>query len=87
MPSEALFKKQADLIRETLQTFNSIRVLNAPGPLKAAIIDLVNATVCMSFIFLGRVLNIPFLDCLERIYSFRLSCVVPGTSSCCPCRH
>ena len=49
-PSLTAFEKQAELAREALQNFNSIRTLsNAPGPTKAALTELVNSTVRMLF--------------------------------------
>jgi len=44
-PSDAAFKKQADTTREALKNFNAISILNAPGPIKIALEELVNATV------------------------------------------
>jgi hypothetical protein len=43
--SDAAFNKQADDVREALKNFSAISVLNAPGPTKLALEDLVNVTV------------------------------------------
>jgi hypothetical protein len=52
MPSETAFKKQAELAREALTNFNTIRQLKAPGLIKTALSELVEATVCsIPFIF------------------------------------
>ena len=44
-PSVILFEKQAELAREALQNFNTIRVLNTPAAIKGALNELVHATV------------------------------------------
>jgi predicted translin family RNA/ssDNA-binding protein len=49
MPSENSFKKQADVARDALKNFNTVRALNAPSLAKTALSELVEATV--SFIF------------------------------------
>lgn len=51
MPSDSAFKKQAEIAREALTTFNTIRTLNAPGPIKTALEELVTATVRFFFNF------------------------------------
>lgn len=43
--SDTAFFKQTELAREALKTFNAISVLNAPGPTRIAMEELVNATV------------------------------------------
>lgn len=43
--TEQAFTKQAESARESLLVFNSIRYLNAPGPIKNALKELVNSTV------------------------------------------
>lgn len=43
--SDAAFKKQADATKEALKNFNAISFLNAPGPVKLAMEDLVKVTV------------------------------------------
>lgn len=43
--SEAAFFKQTEIAREALKTFNTISVLNAPGPVRIAMEELINATV------------------------------------------
>ena len=49
-PSSSSFEKQAELAREALQNFNTIRVLNAPAAIKGALNELVHATV-RAFLF------------------------------------
>ena len=44
MPSESSLKHQADAARSALKNFNAIRLLDAPGPVKAAVEELVAAT-------------------------------------------
>ena len=47
------FEKQAELAREALQNFNTIRVLNAPSAVKAALNELIHVTVrILCFVFL-----------------------------------
>ena len=46
--SDAAFLKQAEAAREALKNFNAISVLNAPGPIRIAMEELVNTTVCSS---------------------------------------
>jgi hypothetical protein len=45
MPSENSFKKQAEVARDALKNFNTVRTLNAPSLVKAALTDLVETTV------------------------------------------
>jgi hypothetical protein len=45
MPSESSLKKQAEVVREALKTFHTIRALNSPGLIKTAIQELIDATV------------------------------------------
>jgi hypothetical protein len=45
MPSENSFKQHAEVARSALKTFNAIRQLDAPGPVKTALNELVTATV------------------------------------------
>lgn len=45
LTADQAFKKQADTARESLLVFNSLRHLNAPGPVKNALNELVNSTV------------------------------------------
>ena len=48
-PSEDAFKKQAELARQALKNFNAIRSLDAPGPIRTALYELVPATVSSLF--------------------------------------
>jgi hypothetical protein len=43
--SDAAFTKQSDAVREALDNFKAISFLNAPGPTKLAMEDLVRITV------------------------------------------
>ena len=63
MPSENSFKKQAEIAREALKNFNAIRVLNAPGMVKTALFELVEAVVSASLILFFLV----FMASLGRI--------------------
>lgn len=60
MPSENSFKKQADVARDALKAFNAVRSLNAPSATKAALSELVEATVCFSIKFLAHFLFLFF---------------------------
>jgi hypothetical protein len=61
MPSENSFKKQADIARDALKNFNTVRALNVPSLVKTALSELVEATVSfifpMSISFISHVLN------------------------------
>lgn len=48
MPSESSFKKQIELIRESLKNFSAVRNLKAPVLVKAAINDLIDATIALN---------------------------------------
>ena len=54
MPSEASFLKHAELTQQALQVFNTIRVLDAPGPTKTSLSELVTLTVWSPLIYLSR---------------------------------
>src|SRR5271154_5877859 len=43
MPSESNFKRQVDIVRETLKIFYAVRELKAPFVIRAAIIDLIDS--------------------------------------------
>jgi hypothetical protein len=43
--SDSSFNKQVELAREALKNFNAISQLNAPGPVKLAMEELVTVTV------------------------------------------
>ena len=45
MPSESLFKRHADLARDALKNFAAVRDLNSSTVVKAAIVELIDATV------------------------------------------
>lgn len=45
MPSENSFKQHVERTRSALKNFNAIRVLDAPGPIKTALDELVAITV------------------------------------------
>lgn len=45
MPSESSLKKQTEIVREALKSFNTIQSLNSPGLLKTALNELLDATV------------------------------------------
>lgn len=53
--SELAFKKQAEIAREALRTFNTIRPLaaTAPGLVKTALSEMVTSTVCPSLCLLA----------------------------------
>lgn len=51
--SDLAFTKQVDATREALSNFNAISQLNAPGPVKLAMDELLNTTVSSSFKFLS----------------------------------
>lgn len=44
-PADAAFQKQTAAVREALQNFTAISKLNAPGPIKMAMEELVTITV------------------------------------------
>jgi len=48
MPSESSFKKQADLAQDALQSFTAVQSLKSPVVIKAALDDLVAATVAFN---------------------------------------
>jgi hypothetical protein len=69
MPSEASFKKQAELAREALTNFNTIRQLKAPGLIKTALLELVETTV--------RLLLLSFILRLTHISKVAFNNFVP----------
>ena len=40
------FNKQTDIVQELLKNFSAIFALNAPGPAKIALEELINSVVC-----------------------------------------
>ena len=44
MPSESSFKHHTELVRNALRTFTTIQQLDAPGPIKTALNELITAT-------------------------------------------
>jgi hypothetical protein len=81
--AEAAFKKLAETVRVSLQTFNAIRTIPSTGtissPLRLAVTELTNAAVCeISFIFIdyfpdGRIrsalLNIQLLIAIPYFWN------------------
>jgi hypothetical protein len=45
MPSESSFKKHAEIARDALKNFTTVRVLNAPTIVKTAVFDLIDAVI------------------------------------------
>jgi hypothetical protein len=48
MPSENSFKQHIERLRTALKTFNAIRLLDAPGPVKTAFEELVDLSADMN---------------------------------------
>lgn len=51
MPSEQAFVKQAELARKALKSFYAVLALDAPVLIRAALVELVDSTVRLIFIF------------------------------------
>lgn len=63
---ETNFRQQAEAAREALKNFTAIRALNAPGPIKAAVLELVSSTVSFSFLYFN------FISLTHDLFSDRI---------------
>jgi hypothetical protein len=57
MPSESSLKKQTELVREALKTFNAVQSLNSPGLIKTALNELLDVTAHFSIFLLSLSLS------------------------------
>ena len=68
IPSEAAFKRQAELTRQALATFNTVCNLNTPGIVCLALLNLIDTTIAFNH-YLSFLSHLLFLKILPFVYA------------------
>ena len=86
MPSKAQFKKYTEVAHQALQTFNTVKNLNAPAIVKMALMTLVNVTVC-SFLLSVSVTQPYYLGWIQQFHPLLCFALAPSRASPCHSSH